>query len=235
MRRLLAPLLATPLHPQWLVPTRRSVTRTLLSLARGVVVDVGCADRWASGHLPAGCTYYGIDYPATGVARYGARPDCLADAACLPLQDGSADTVLLLDVLEHLRHPQAALAECARVLRPGGRLLLAVPFLYPVHDAPHDFQRLTEFGLVRDAAAAGLQLESVTATPSSMDTLGALASMALAGSAYEAWCRRRPGLLLAPLLVLAVPLVNLLCWVVGRLLPPWRAFALGYELVARKP
>jgi SAM-dependent methyltransferase len=206
-----------------------------LAYARGLVLDVGCADRWACDRLPAGCDYVGIDYPHTGLELYGARPDCLADAARLPIADGVVDTVLLLDVLEHLRHPNEALAECARVLRPGGRLLLAVPFLYPIHDAPHDFQRLTEYGLARDVRATGLEVESSIVDASAIESAGLLMNLALAGTVYECWRRRSPWLLVAPMLLFPIPLVNVICWLVGRLLPGWTAMTPGYAVVARKP
>lgn len=50
-----------------------------------------------------------------------------ADAARLPLRDGSVDLLCALDVLEHLDDDRAALRRWKDVLRPGGRLLLSVP------------------------------------------------------------------------------------------------------------
>jgi len=48
----------------------------------------------------------------------------VADLHALPFADGSFDQVLLLNVLTHLRAPARAIAELARVLRPGGRIAL---------------------------------------------------------------------------------------------------------------
>jgi SAM-dependent methyltransferase len=53
------------------------------------------------------------------------------------------DTVLSLNTLEHMYDPVFGLRECYRVLKPGGDLLLSVPFLYPVHGHPDDFFRPT--------------------------------------------------------------------------------------------
>jgi SAM-dependent methyltransferase len=47
------------------------------------------------------------------------------EAACFP--DASFDAVTLIEVIEHLRHPRSLLAECRRVLRPGGILLVTTP------------------------------------------------------------------------------------------------------------
>jgi glycosyltransferase involved in cell wall biosynthesis/SAM-dependent methyltransferase len=62
-----------------------------------------------------------------------------ADAGELPLQDGSFDTVLLGEIVEHLVDPTRVLTEAARVLRPGGRAVITTPygpFRYPDHKEP---------------------------------------------------------------------------------------------------
>lgn len=57
------------------------------------------------------------------------------DIAALPLADASADTVILHQVLHFIPAPEAALAEAARLLAPGGRILIA-------DFAPHDLEEL---------------------------------------------------------------------------------------------
>lgn len=61
-------------------------------------------------------------------------------------QAGSVDTIVLDNILEHVLDPETAVRECARVLRPGGRLIAAVPFLVPIHAAPADYTRWTPEG-----------------------------------------------------------------------------------------
>ncbi len=72
------------------------------------------------------------------------RPDYLCSAESLPLDNDSIDTFLMCEVIEHLEHPEKVLSEAYRVLRPGGYGLLTMPFLYPVHADPFDFQRWTD-------------------------------------------------------------------------------------------
>jgi SAM-dependent methyltransferase len=74
------------------------------------------------------------------------RLDCIADLAALPLAPASFDACVNIVTLEHVREPAAVLAELARCLRPGGRLLLIVPMEWEVHQAPHDFFRYTCHG-----------------------------------------------------------------------------------------
>ena len=89
--------------------------------------------------MPASCTW--TSTPARA-------PDVIADIqdlGCFP--DASFDVVFLMEVLEHVAAPDAALSEIHRVLAPGGRLVLSTPFLLEVHEAPHDYYRFTEYGL----------------------------------------------------------------------------------------
>lgn len=75
------------------------------------------------------------------------RPDVQADAARLPVSDASVDAVLLIEVLEHVREPQATVLEARRVLRKGGMLIGSCPFVAPIHGDPNDFYRYSDEGL----------------------------------------------------------------------------------------
>ena len=79
------------------------------------------------------------------------------------IADSSFDTVLCTQVLEHVPNPWVALAEMHRVLRPGGSLILSVPHLSAIHEAPHDYYRYTRYGLEASCRQAGLSVvETVT-------------------------------------------------------------------------
>lgn len=78
-----------------------------------------------------------------------------------PLAPGSVDVVLFLDVLEHLRQPQAALRHALTTLAPGGGVLASVP-AYPFLFGPWDemlghYRRYTRKTLLREMAAVGLK------------------------------------------------------------------------------
>jgi SAM-dependent methyltransferase len=59
----------------------------------------------------------------------------------LPIPGSTYDTILSLNTLEHVREDVFALGEMTRILKPGGRMLIFVPFLYRVHGSPSDFHR----------------------------------------------------------------------------------------------
>ena len=71
----------------------------------------------------------------------------VADVHDLPFEEERFDNVAAFEVLEHLKQPWVAAAEFHRVLKTGGRLVLSTRFLFPVHDAPHDYFRFTKAGL----------------------------------------------------------------------------------------
>jgi SAM-dependent methyltransferase len=76
------------------------------------------------------------------------RPDVVADVCDLRcFEDASFDAVFLLEVLEHVATPDLAISELYRVLAPGGVLVLSTPFLFEIHEAPHDYYRFSEHGL----------------------------------------------------------------------------------------
>lgn len=57
--------------------------------------------------------------------------------------DQEFDSFLLIEVLEHLHNPEIVIAEIRRVIRKGGFGVISIPFLYPIHSDPHDYQRYT--------------------------------------------------------------------------------------------
>jgi SAM-dependent methyltransferase len=79
------------------------------------------------------------------------------DAAALPIADQSVDVVMALEVLEHMSAPHDLLAEAARVLRPSGRLVLTVPFMFGVHDF-RDYYRYTPLGLETMLGEVGMKV-----------------------------------------------------------------------------
>ncbi len=75
--------------------------------------------------------------------------DIIADGHLLPFKDNTFDAVISEAVLEHVHSPTRVVSEIYRVLKPGGYIGIAVPFLQGYHASPHDYQRWTVPGIVQ--------------------------------------------------------------------------------------
>ena len=140
--------------------------REIEQLARGlsgaVVIDVGCGEQPYRPALRGFSRYVGFDSPHAPDSGPGA--DVFGDAGALPFATGCADAVLCTEVIEHVPDPAGMLNEFARVLGPGGAVLLTAPFTWHLHDEPHDYWRFTEFGLRLLFERAGFRVLALRST-----------------------------------------------------------------------
>jgi len=229
-----------PLHPQWLIYRHESQYYQQLSAQiHGRVLDLGCANQVIKTYLSPTVDYFGLDYYHTAIHWYDTRPQFYANAQQLPVRDNSMDTVLLLDVLEHLPAPEQCLAEIARVLKPQGILILKVPFLYPIHDAPLDFHRWTIHGLQQLAGKYQLTLRHLTAVGKPLETAGLLANLALSKMLINEWQQGHLFRLLGLLLLVpsAILSINLSAWLLSLLnsSDDWMPHSYRLRLECTKP
>ena len=130
-----------------------------LPLFHGTILDVGCGEmpyRDLLLEAPSRATrYIGLDIPGNTYSR--CKPDVRWNGAVIPLRDASVESALATQVLEHCPEPLRTLSEIHRVLKPGGVLLITVPFLWPIHDPPYDEYRYTPFSLERLLCEAGFE------------------------------------------------------------------------------
>ena len=122
----------------------------------GALLDVG------AGHCRryAACfrhvsSYRTLDWDPAG------NPDIVGSAEAIPLPDASIDSILCTQVLEHVPHPDRALREFFRILRPGGHCLLTVPQENELHEEPHDYFRYTKYGLCVLFEEEGFTMEHI--------------------------------------------------------------------------
>jgi SAM-dependent methyltransferase len=210
----------------------------LLPRVRGTLADVGAGAQPFRDLLPPEVRYIAVDIEESE-RQFGYRaPDtrCVRGAR-LPLDDGEAATVLCTETLEHVEEPLGFLCELRRVLSPGGRLVLTVPFAARWHFVPHDYWRFTPAGLERLLAQAGFR---------EIRIYGRGGALAVAG--YKVWSfnllllagrgRRGAGGVLARLLGVALlPMggIAVLAGHLGLRFPGTTEDTLGYTVLARGP
>jgi SAM-dependent methyltransferase len=79
----------------------------------------------------------------------------------LPFPNASFDHALLINVMEHIFEHRQLLTEAVRIVKPGGSVIIAVPFLFPIHPSPRDFWRFSKQTLEAECANAGLTIEKL--------------------------------------------------------------------------
>ncbi|MBI2208880.1 class I SAM-dependent methyltransferase [Candidatus Woesearchaeota archaeon] len=105
-----------------------------------VVLDIGCGDR----------PYYHKKIKAKIVCAdivKTKKGHIVCDASSLPIKKSRFDGVICVNSLYYYKNPFNAVSEFSYVLRKGGKLAVLTPFMYPIHDAPDDKYRFTEYGL----------------------------------------------------------------------------------------
>jgi SAM-dependent methyltransferase len=136
----------------------RSAIRDLIEDARldpgSRVLDYGCDDAPYRNEVPSDAVYVGADLSGNPLAEIELRPD-----GALPVEDASFDLILSTQVLEHVEDPDAYLAECFRVLRPGGSLVLSTHGIMYYHRDPEDYWRWMLPGLRKIVERAGFTIE----------------------------------------------------------------------------
>lgn len=147
----------------------RGIRRHASSLS-GRVLDVGCGDKPYRHFFSRATEYLGTETRHT-FAKQRAF-DVIALGEALPFASGSIDGILCTEVLEHVPEPSQFLAEFARVLAPGGTVLLTTPQTWGLHEEPYDFYRYTKYGLAYLFKKAGFEVLSVDATTGTFGTVG---------------------------------------------------------------
>lgn len=117
----------------------RRLWRGLFS-SKDRVLDVGCGDS----------PLYHRCIPSTVVCAdkaASAKAHVRSDAQALPFRNSSFDGLVCVNSLYYYADSRSAIKEFSRVLKKRGKMVLVSPFIYPLHDAPEDKYRFTEYGL----------------------------------------------------------------------------------------
>ncbi|HEX5257686.1 MAG TPA: class I SAM-dependent methyltransferase [Sphingomicrobium sp.] len=171
------------------------------------VVDFGCGDMPYRTLVEArGGVYVGADFGNSADVTIG-------DTGQVPIPSGSADVVISCQVLEHVRDIDSYLGEIARMLKPGGVLLLSTHGTWLYHPHPEDHRRWTRTGLINEIETRGFAVHDVDAI------VGPLATTTLIRLAGYSFLLRRLsvfGALLASIVAIAM---NSRAWIEERLTP----------------
>lgn len=200
-------------------------------LYKGALYDLGSGESpYRDYFLAHAVSYFAVDWSGS---LHKTRLDLVADLnKPLSIEAGVADTIVSLSVLEHLSDPQVMVNETFRILKPGGHLVLQVPWQWWLHEIPHDYFRYTPYGLRHALGKAGYMDVKVEAQA------GFFSMIVLKINYFSRRLVRGPAVLRKIMTTLLLPF-----WTIGQVIAPrldwldrnWELEATGYFVTARKP
>jgi len=124
----------------------KSISKFSLKFS-GDILDFGCGSKPYESLFKNAKNYVGVDIKISGHNHRDSKVDFFYDGFKLPFDDNKFDGVVCFEVIEHIFNVDEVLIEIYRVIRPGGLLLLSIPFAWDEHEAPFDFARYTSYGI----------------------------------------------------------------------------------------
>jgi SAM-dependent methyltransferase len=157
-----------------------------LHYLRGTLLDVGCGRMPYKKYIQSNTTvskYIGLDIETGLTYDVNIKPDHTWDGITMPFGNEQFDTAIATEVLEHCHDPLTVVKEIYRVLKKDGAFFFTVPFLWNLHEVPHDQYRYTPFALKKILSDAGFGDIKIIATGGWHASLAQMVGL---------WVRRSP-------------------------------------------
>ncbi|MFB3389175.1 class I SAM-dependent methyltransferase [Flavobacterium sp. LAR06] len=132
--------------------------KTVLPRLTANLLDIGCGKMPYKNYILKNSTvsnYVGLDIEGALIYDSVVKPDYTWDGKTMPFSDNTFDCAFGTEVLEHCPNPEIVLKEVNRVLKKEGIFFFTVPFLWNLHEVPHDEYRYTPFSLERHLKNSG--------------------------------------------------------------------------------
>ena len=155
--------------------------------------------------------------------------DIFYDGKAFPITSCSVDKVISNQVLEHVFTQDLFISEIHRILKPGGLLLLSVPFVWDEHETPYDYIRYTSFGIRHFLINNGFEITEQLKNTSYLETVFQMLSayVALISSGLNKYIR-------APIIVFLCSVIQLIGIIASKVLSRREDFYLDNIVLAVK-
>ena len=124
----------------------------------GCVMDFGCGSKPYETLFSHCKKYFGCDIEQSGHNHDGENIDVYYNGHNIPITEGELGGILTSSTLEHIFNLDEILDEFNRVLKPGGYILMTVPFVWNEHEVPYDCVRYTSFGIRQELEQHGFEI-----------------------------------------------------------------------------
>lgn len=224
-------------HPSWygalvnpFFIARRGLATAVEAFApylSGRLLDVGCGRKPYERYFHVD-EYVGLDLDSERSRAAGAA-DYFYDGHRFPFDGETFDAILCNQVLEHVFNPDEFLGEMHRVLRPGGGVVLTIPFVWDEHEQPYDYARYSSFGLRALFERHGFTIEYQKKVNANVAVIFQLLNAYI----YKVLPKSLPVLALACIVLMAP--ISYLGAFLGWVLPDNEDLYLDQIILARKP
>jgi SAM-dependent methyltransferase len=136
----------------------KDIKEAIEKFAQGYFLDMGCGNKpYENLYKPVTASQTGCDIMQSDKNRV----DVICPATALKFENDSFDSILCTQVLEHVYDHQTMIREVHRVLKPGGHIILTVPFAWELHEEPYDYFRFTKHALKELFENSGLTIDYI--------------------------------------------------------------------------
>ena len=162
------------------------ILKKLKNLRKSKILDVGAGDLR---HKLDIFSLYGNRYLSIDVKKSGHKsfknPDKFFDGENIPYPSNSFDVVIFTEVFEHAKNVDNLVLDIKRVLKKNGKLIFSTPFLWPEHEIPYDFRRLTSYGLKYYFKKKGFAILYYKKVNKGLNALGLIISSEMTKNKYK--------------------------------------------------
>jgi SAM-dependent methyltransferase len=159
------------INPMYFI--RNGIIRGVLSNKKyltGRLLDFGCGNK-PYAELIDVKEYIGLEIEDDNHIQADKNIEAYYDGKTIPFSDNYFDSILSSEVFEHVFNLEQILKELNRVLKPGGHMLITVPFVWEEHSIPNDFARYTSFGIRDLLVRSGFSIISAEKTTNYVETV----------------------------------------------------------------
>jgi len=194
----------------------------------GRMLDFGCGSKPYRSLFEVS-EYVGLDTNDSGHDHSHEEIDLFYDGKKIPFNDEYFDSVLSSEVFEHVFNLDEVLQEIGRVLKPGGHLMITLPFVWEEHEVPYDFARYTSFGISHILEQAGFEVAVSKKTTRYLETIFQLINAYIVKGIFRS--NKYVKVILSPFLVAPLTILGI---VLARILPNDESLYSNILIVAKK-